>query len=87
VTGALGIQGSTEVQEYQTVRVRRLLRPPEEYDGWGLNVRPPQVGDVGTIVDILRAPGFPDDYVVEASLPDGTTLWLADFSEEELEPA
>jgi hypothetical protein len=68
------------------VRIRQLLRPPEEYDGWRVNKRPPQVGDTGTIVDILQAPGAPDDYVVEASGPDGVSVWLGDFSAEELEP-
>jgi len=69
------------------VRVRQLLRPREAYDGWKLNRRPPLVGDVGTIVDILHAPGAPDDYVVECIGPDGVTEWLGDFSADEIEPA
>lgn len=69
------------------VRVTRLLRSPETYDGWGFNKRPPQVGDVGTIVDVFPESGPPENYVVEASMPDGTTLWLGDFSPDELEPA
>jgi hypothetical protein len=68
------------------VRVRRLLRPVAEYDGWGFNLRPPRPGDVGTIVDILQAPGEPDDYVVESSGPDGVTIWVGDFQAEEIEP-
>ena len=62
-----------------------MLRPLDAYDGWALKLRPPRVGDIGTIVDILKAPGHPTNYVVEASQPDGTTLWLGDFLYEELE--
>jgi hypothetical protein len=73
-------------ERYRQVRVRRLLRPADEYDGWQTNLGPPQVGDVGTIVDILNAAGLPERYVVENSGPDGVTVWLADFAAEELEP-
>ena len=76
-----------DLQEYEVVRVRQLLRPPEAYDGWRLNVRPPRVGDVGTIVGIYRSPGLPVNYVVEACEADGTTLWLGDFGQEEIERA
>ena len=58
--------------------------PPESYDGWRINQRPPRVGDVGTIVEILQAPGLSDRYVVETSGPDGITVWLGDFQAEEL---
>lgn len=71
---------------YGGVRVCRLDRPPESYDGWGANQRPPAVGDPGTLIDILEASGLPDRFVVESSSPDGITIWLADFSAEELEP-
>lgn len=74
------------LKQYGLVRVVQLLSPPEAYDGWRVNRRPPQPGDVGTLVDILRAPGLPDTYVVEASNPDGTTIWLGDFEAAELEP-
>jgi len=36
-------------------------------------------------VDILRAQGLVDRYVVECSGPDGITIWLDDFDAEELE--
>ena len=72
------------LKEYEMVRVRQLLRAPEEYDGWRLNQRPPRVGDVGYIVDILHD-GLRGDYVVESSGPDGITIWLGDFMAEELE--
>jgi hypothetical protein len=72
--------------QYALVRVRQLLRSPEEYDGWNVNQRPPRVGDLGTIVDVLTAPGVgEEDYVVECSGPDGIDVWLGDFTVEELE--
>jgi hypothetical protein len=73
------------LKQYSLVLIRQLLQPPEEYDGWRVNQRPPRVGDVGTLPDILHGDGVPDRYVVEASAPDGTTVWLGDFAAEELE--
>jgi hypothetical protein len=75
-----------ELRQYERVRVRQLLKPPGEYDGWGFNQRLPEVGDVDYLVDILHTPGVPDSYVVEASGPDGVTVWLGDFAAAELEP-
>lgn len=74
------------IKQYGLVRVVRLIHPPEHYDGWRVNRRSPHVGDIGTVIDILQAPGLPDDYVVESSSPDGVTIWLGDFDAEELEP-
>lgn len=74
------------IRAYAEVRVRHLLQSPTDYDSWLMNQRAPRVGDVGTVVDILRAPGLPDRYVVECSDSDGTDVWLADFLREELEP-
>jgi hypothetical protein len=73
------------LKQYGLVRVRQLLQPAAEYDGWRVNQRPPQVGDVGTLLDILRAADLPDRYVVESSGADGITVWLGDFTAEELE--
>ena len=73
------------LEEYRLVRVRQLLKPPEAYDGWRLNSRPPRVGDLGTIVEILTAEGLPDNYVVESRDDGGITIWLGDFQAEELE--
>ncbi len=67
------------------VRVRRLLRDPQSYDGWRVNQRAPQVGDLGTVLDVLSAPNLPDTYVVENCLPDGSCIWLADFADDEIE--
>ena len=74
------------LRQYEQVRLRQLLRPPEAYDGWALNQRPPQVGDVGCLVDILQAAGVTNSYVVEFSGPDGVIVWMGDFSTSELEP-
>ncbi len=72
--------------QYSLVRIRMLLRAPDSYDGWRVNQRAPQIGDRGTIVDILQAPSMPDLYVVESSDPGGITSWLGEFTAEELEP-
>ena len=73
-------------QQYDMVRIRRLIQSPVSYDGWLVNQRPPQVGDVGVLLDVLHAPGLPDRYVVEHSGADGITIWLGDFAAEEIEP-
>ncbi len=78
--------GAALFQQYSMVRVSRLMRPPEDYDGWGVNQQPPRLGDVGTVVEILEAAGYPHKYVVEAADPNGATVWLAEFYAEELEP-
>jgi uncharacterized protein len=69
------------------VRIRRLVGSESSYDGWRANQRPPRIGDLGAVLDVLRAEGLPDRYVVESCLPDGSTVWLADFLAEELELA
>lgn len=74
------------LEQYGLVRIRQLLQPLTEYNGWRVNQRPPQVGDVGTLLDILHAPGLPERYVVESSGSDGRTVWLGDFAADELEP-
>jgi hypothetical protein len=75
----------SELKEYLQVKVVKLLHPLEHYDGWKLNKRPPHIGDVGLIVDILTKPNYPNNYVVESSQDDGITVWLSDFQAEELE--
>lgn len=75
------------LKPFADVRIRQLLQTEADYDGWGFNERPPQIGDVGTLVDVLKALGLPNKYVVESSAPDGRTIWLSDFFAEELELA
>lgn len=74
------------LQQYGLVRIRQLFLPPAEYDGWRVNQRPPQIWDIGTLLDILHAHGLPDRFVVESSDENGVTVWLGDFAAEELEP-
>jgi hypothetical protein len=73
-------------EQYSMVRVTKLLRPVEEYDSWHVNKRFPRIGEIGTIVEILNAPGLPVLYVVEKTEDNGRTTWLSDFVAEELEP-
>jgi uncharacterized protein YjaZ len=58
----------------------------EEYDGWHVNERSPQIGDTGTIVEILHTPGLSDKYAVESVGQGGTCIWLSVFDTEEIEP-
>lgn len=75
-----------ELRQYEMVRVVRLNRPADAYN-WGPGYqRSPQVGDVGCIVEIYQTPGVPETYVVESVAPDGRTVWLADFTADEIEP-
>ena len=75
-----------ELKLYAQVRVVRLARSPNEYDGWRLNQRPPRVGDVGYLIEVLKAQDFPDRYLVEMSGPDGVDIWLSEFERTEIEP-
>ncbi len=70
---------------YHEVRVVKILRPLDEYNGWGMNKRPPEIGDTGTYIDLLRAPDVPDHYVVENSDTDGSDIWLSEFLIDEIE--
>jgi hypothetical protein len=71
---------------FSLVRVVKLLQPIEDYDGWGINQRPPQLDDIGTILDILTVPDLFDRYIVESSSDDGQTIfWLCEFEVDELE--
>ena len=65
------------------VRVARLLRDERDYDGTESVKRPPRVGDTGTVVTVL---GTNEKYVVECVAPSGRTVWLAEFTPEELSP-
>jgi hypothetical protein len=67
--------------EYAVVRVIRLLQPYRSFQGTESISRPPQVGDVGTIVFAYDLTSF----AVECVDGNGMTIWLADFFSEELE--
>ncbi len=71
---------------YSQVKVVRLIQAPEDYDGWKLNQRNPEVGDTGTYIELLEAPGIPSKYVVEMADPNSpNSIWLSDFHEEEIQ--
>jgi hypothetical protein len=80
----------TELKPQTVVRVRQLIHPIECYDArQGMNKRPPQVGDIGRVLQFLHIPVRPDAdaYAVESiSSQDGASIWFAAFSPEELEP-
>jgi hypothetical protein len=40
------------LDEHRSVRIVRMDRRAEEYGGWGHGTRPPQPGEMGTIIDI-----------------------------------
>jgi hypothetical protein len=72
-------------REFDVVRIVRLATPSREYDGSDASRRAPQIGDTGTVVHVL-APGDPrTPYVVECVREDGYTIWVAEFSADELE--
>ena len=73
------------LKEYARVRVIRISRPWEDYDDWGINKRPPAIGDIGTVVEVLHTPNLPVRYVVESVSSDGTTVWLSDLEPGEIE--
>lgn len=79
------VSNVANLEQYGLVRIRQVLLSPAVCDGWRVNRRPPKVGDVGTLLDVLRAGGHSDRYVVESSGADGITIWLGDFATEELE--
>ena len=72
---------------YKEVRVKALLRDLSEYNNFNLNIHPPQIGDVGYLIDILHIDGYPDRFIVEKSEPStGVDIWLSEFVYEEIEP-
>ncbi|MBM4779823.1 MAG: hypothetical protein GQE15_19130 [Archangiaceae bacterium] len=72
------------LRPFALVRVVKLS-DGQNRDAWRVNTRVPSVGDVGTLVDVLRADGHADRFVVECcERGDGATTWLADFAEDEL---
>ncbi len=75
-----------ELREYCIVRIVKLFRPSNEYNDWGVNQRNPQIGDTGTLIDVLHAPNLSDMYVVENAGNEGIPIWLCGFLAEEIEP-
>jgi hypothetical protein len=73
-----------QLREFDVVRVARLERVGRQFRGTDTVMRPPQVGDMGTIVG---EPGAHDAGAVTVEMVDGDgmTVWLADFARHELE--
>ena len=73
------------LREYDVVRVERLLETDRFYDGTEGVMRPPAVGDVGTICHEKDRSDPNGSVVVEMVDEDGYAIWLANFAREELE--
>lgn len=63
------------------VRVARLLVAERDVTGTAAEPPQPRIGETGTVVDDV-GDGL---YLVERMTADGYTMWLAEFSAEELE--
>jgi hypothetical protein len=68
-----------QFREFDTVRVVRLLSPTRRYDGTDGTKRPPAIGDVATIVNLTE-----ESVSCEMVDDAGNTVWLADFTADEL---
>jgi len=73
--------------EYDVVRVCRLLVPDRPFQGSPGVSREPRVGDVGAIVQVAASStdAGAATYIVECVADNGYTVWMADFSAAELE--
>ena len=78
--------GSVKVlKTFDTVRLVRLDQTHREFQGSDGARRAPRVGDVGAICHEYE-PGNPQALVAVESVDEtGKTIWLADFSRDELE--
>ncbi|GLV59196.1 hypothetical protein KDH_60240 [Dictyobacter sp. S3.2.2.5] len=70
------------MEEFDVVRIVKLLNQKHIIDGDDAIIREPQVGDVGTIVMVYQQGA---GYCMECVDDDGWTIWLANFTPEELE--
>ena len=71
----------TMFDEYDVVRVKKLLMPSRPFSGTEGATRAPQIGDEGAIVFLYD----PSLFIIECVDKEGYTVWLADFAPEELE--
>ncbi len=79
------LSAEEQLKPYALVRILKLVEQDSAYDSWKVNQRSPAIGDVGTLLDVLKANSAPVKYVVECSSQDGQTIWLSDFFAEEIE--
>jgi hypothetical protein len=68
------------MKEHDCVKIAKLLQENRSFDGTENVKRPPQVGDIGTIVHMIE-----NFCIVESVNSEGYTIWLADFLTDELE--
>jgi hypothetical protein len=68
-----------EIREYDVVRVVNLKIPSRSFDGTAGVMRPPKIGDRGTVVHEYRPEDLTAPVVVESVDENGMTIWLADF--------
>lgn len=74
-------------EEYSLVRIIKLNEANRPFDGTKGVMKPPKIGDIGTIVHIVERTNPTDTiYIVEKVSPTGATIWLADFRQDELVP-
>lgn len=82
------------IAQFDIVRVVRIVGAPDSHLALSTSARTPKIGDTGTVVDLLRDDGYtgasPDApsrrYLVERVAADGRTVWLAEFTRDELLP-
>ncbi|GHS88550.1 hypothetical protein FACS189487_07050 [Campylobacterota bacterium] len=72
---------STEIDEFDVVKVVALLEYHREFSGTKGVCHAPRVGDLATVVYVLEAGRL---FIVEAINSEGHTLWIDDFQIEEL---
>jgi hypothetical protein len=74
--------------EFDTVRVTSLVGSPQSRVMISECVRPPAVGDYGTVVH-LSPTSNPDDpltrFIVESNDGGATPAWVAEFAQEEIQ--
>ncbi len=76
---------TSKFHELAVVRVVSLATPLRNYEGTSGISRPPQIGDIGTVVSVCSTAPDPDPtYIVESVNSAGHTVWLADFLASEL---
>jgi hypothetical protein len=73
------------LNELDTVRVVRLNTDDRHFTGSPGVLRSPRIGDTGAIVHAYDPTDISAPFIVECVASDGLTVWLADFSTDELE--
>ncbi|HXY32488.1 MAG TPA: hypothetical protein VEI06_17425 [Gemmatimonadaceae bacterium] len=72
-------------QAFDTVRVTTMRPALASHLALNVSVRVPRVNDSGTVVEVMLRDGREVYYLVEHCAPDGRTLWLCEFDQDELE--